>query len=149
MQLNNINESWWIEIFFWDKEIAKIAKPFAKEVWILEFFTNEEQNIINDKIKKSLVLLEKLDKELYDIINLIITDIVVLKWDWTHPSVTSSKILGVIYIMFPSTELTIEEFAETILHETIHINLFLRDIINKLFIDNVFNVKALSSVRIW
>lgn len=149
MQWNNINTNSWIEVSFWNKEITKIAKPFAEEVWILEIFSKEDQIIIKDKIAKALTLLEEIDKELFDIINLIITDIVVLKWDWTHPSVTSSKILWVIYVMFPSSELTVEEFAETILHETIHINIFLWDIIHKLFIDNVFNIKALSSVRIW
>ncbi len=110
-----------------------------------------ERKHLTDLTHQSMTLLKELDYRLWFIVDLLVTDIVFLKSERVGGG-SGSHLFGVICIS-PSDTWTASDLLESILHEAIHLNLFVCDMVNSLFeipanqLSND-NAKVVSAVRV-
>ena len=126
-------------ISFGTAKIARTQEEFAKDGFgCVEEFTVDEENFIKDQFEKALLLINQIDSRLFEMVRLLISDVVFIKSPLKENrgggSGTSSYVLGVIWIT-PGQSWTIETYVESILHEFMHINLLLGEAVYGLYKD--------------
>ncbi|MEB3750073.1 HEXXH motif-containing putative peptide modification protein [Geobacillus sp. FSL W8-0032] len=94
-------------------------------------YSQQEQEVITDRIEKALKLIKVLHNDLYDLINTLIGTFLILKKDLFGGG-SVSNVMGLVWLN-PQSDWSIIEYAEAIYHEFIHQSIFLDDMINCMF----------------
>lgn len=97
----------------------------------LYYKSNKE---IKESILKALSLIESLNPSLYILINKLVGTIIFSR-NGDFSSATAQTHLGIIFLN-PTDSWSIDDYAEAIYHEFIHLSIFLEDMIHSLFIRN-------------
>lgn len=126
-------------ISFGTRRIARTQEAFMKSGFgFIEEFTPDEEALIKDKFEQSLLLISKIESRLFEMLRVLISDIVFIKSPLKENngggSGTSSYVLGVIWIT-PGQHWAVETYVESILHEFMHVNLFLGEAVYGLYKD--------------
>jgi len=137
LQISNLTVADMPSISFGTKRIARTQEAFMKGGFgLIEEFTPEEEALIKDKFEESLLLIKEIDSRLFEMVRILISDIVFVKSPLKENngggSGTSSYILGVIWIA-PGQHWAVETYVESILHEFMHINLLLGEAVYGLY----------------
>jgi hypothetical protein len=94
--------------------------------------TKEERTKFIDLVSAAFDLLESIDSKLTAIVRLLVTDIVCLKAK-REGGGSASHLPGLVCIS-PGESWGAGEIAESLLHEATHLNLFVADMVNGLFV---------------
>lgn len=137
LQKSNLTLADMPSISFGTKRIVRTQEDFIKGGFgIIEEFTPDEEAIIKDKFEQSLLLIKTIDSRLFEMVRILISDIVFIKSQLKENngggSGTSSYVLGVIWIA-PGQHWSVETYVESILHEFMHINLLLGEAVYGLY----------------
>jgi hypothetical protein len=137
MQRNNLTLTDVPSISFNTRRIFRTQEAFMKSGFgFIEEFTPDEEAIIKDNFEQSLLLIKKIDSRLFKMLRILISDIVFIKSPLKENkgggSGTSSHVLGVIWIA-PGKHWAVETYIESILHEFMHVNLFLGEAVYGLY----------------
>ncbi|MDQ2097204.1 MAG: HEXXH motif-containing putative peptide modification protein [Tychonema bourrellyi B0820] len=124
-------------ISFGTRRISRTQEAFMNSGFgFIEEFTPDEEAPIKDNFKQSLLLIQKIDSRLFEMLRILISDIVFIKSPLKENkgggSGTSSHVLGVIWIT-PGEHWAVETYVESILHEFMHVNLFLGEAVYGLY----------------
>lgn len=95
-------------------------------------FTENEINIIKHNMKISRIMLDNYDPEVSNIIPLLVGSFVFAK-DKEVGAASRSDCLGVTFLN-PQPDWQLQDYAECILHESIHQSIFLDDMINAIYL---------------
>jgi len=122
------------KISFEDDELGSFIQNqgIFDDVFSKIFKTSKEERIdFENNVKKSLDYIRDIDYRLSWIVETLVTDIVLFQSD-RFGGGSASHLPGVVCIS-PNEKWEIGDFAESILHEATHLNLFLCDMVNSLF----------------
>jgi len=137
LQRSNLTLADMPSISFGTRRIARTQEAFMNGGFgFIEEFTPDEEALIKDKFEQSLLLIKKVDLRLFEMVRILISDIVFVKSPLKENngggSGTSSYVLGVIWIA-PGQHWAVETYVESILHEFMHINLLLGEAVYGLY----------------
>jgi len=124
-------------ISFGTTRIVRTKEAFMKGGFgLIEEFKPDEKALIKYKFEEALLLIKKIDLRLFEMVRILISDIVFVKSPLKENngggSGTSSYVLGVIWIA-PGQHWAVETYVESILHEFMHINLLLGEAVYGLY----------------
>lgn len=94
---------------------------------------DDEKATVRANIQAALILLRVLDRSLYNLAWFQLSDVVCARVEGSGGG-TSSNLLGVIWLS-PHPRWTTIDYAECLLHEAIHLNVFLGDLTQRLYVD--------------
>lgn len=126
-----------INVAFEENPLAKTAAQqalFAGEGQSLGSpMTDEDKAIVTANIRAAFILLRHVDPVLHDLAWLQVSDIVCARVEGSGGG-TASNLLGVIWLS-PHPRWTTIDYAECVLHEAVHLNVFLGDMTRRLYVD--------------
>ena len=113
--------------------------------------TTENRDSFKQRIEESLIHIANVDSRLSWLVDTLMTDVVLFQSD-RYGGGSASHLPGVICIS-PNDDWEVSDFAECIVHEVTHLNLFLCDMVNGIFrVSNLElgreDAKVVSAVRI-
>lgn len=138
MQQNNLSKESIPKIIFYDSQIAKKIKSTGLFVDIFGDFKsieNNKKNLIRANISEAFNIIEKSDDTIFELCNLLITDILCMEGDKMIGGGTASTMIGVICISPDVDNWEPLNYAESIVHEMIHLSLFIIDMVEGLYSD--------------
>lgn len=115
-----------------------------------ETFSSAEQDLILRNIEHALVLIRALHEDIFDLINLTVSDIVCVRVENSGGG-TASNLPAIIWLS-PHPKWTTIDYMECIIHETIHLTLFNGDLIYSIYnnprgLQNLEEAKVISAIR--
>jgi hypothetical protein len=124
---------------------------FSEIFYDIESISADKRNHFRELTTEAMRLLENLDRRLWFMVNLLVTDIVFLKSKRVGGG-SGSHLFGVVCVS-PSDTWEASDLLESILHEATHLNLFVSDMVNSLFSVPITRLseedaKVVSAVRI-
>jgi hypothetical protein len=116
---------------FGERRVVKNDAPLLRDYGEISPLSGDERSLARERLAGALALLGRLDRRLLHLVELLVTDVVMRKGEKSG-AYTVGWHLGVLQVL-PDPAWDVERWAETILHETIHINVFLADLVHGLF----------------
>ncbi|MET0406624.1 MAG: HEXXH motif-containing putative peptide modification protein [Cystobacter sp.] len=134
---------------FLERQVARERAPFETGFGPIRRLTGPEQTEVRERVDAALALLARLDRRLHDWVCLLLTDILVAKGD-KGAAITAGWMLGVLNLL-PLPEWDEVRYAEHLLHETLHNNVFLGERVSPLYLApeqvNAPEARVLSAIR--
>lgn len=111
-----------------------------------------EKDTVYSLVEAALHLLSDIDEKLATLVSLVVTDVVVIPSSTRTGGGSASHMPGVVAVS-PKSSWTATEMAETLVHEATHLNIFLSEMLHKLYSKPLAQLerpehRALSAVRI-
>lgn len=131
-----------------DCVIPREREPFASGYGAIRALSPEEREAAVSLLGRSDEILRKLDERLHHLVTLLVSDIVLAKGERAG-SMTASWLLGVVSFL-PHDEWHEWDYAERLVHEMVHTNLYLGEVIHGMFERRqpaFATARALSAIR--
>jgi hypothetical protein len=131
-----------------DTVIPRGREPFASGYGAIRALCPDEREAALHLLGRSDEILRTLDPRLHHLVTLLVSDVVLAKGERAG-SMTASWLLGVVSFL-PHDEWHEWDYAERLVHETIHLNLYLGEAIHELFLraqPEFATARALSAIR--
>lgn len=116
-------------INFYERRVCRpdLTEPFAKRFGAVGPLPEEERARVLERLGQAFERLEHVDRRLVDVIQLLLTDLVFVKGELSG-AISARYLVGVISVL-PSPEWDAARYAETVLHEALHNNIYLGELL--------------------
>lgn len=126
-----------IRVSFEDNPIGRRAAQQALFVGegneLAPTLTQEEKLLAKRNIEHAVMLIEHLDPGIALVMNLVVSDVVCVRVSGSGGG-TASNLLGAIWLS-PHPRWTTIDYAECLVHEMVHLNVFLGDSVHRIYVD--------------
>lgn len=95
--------------------------------------TADERVSAERNIQHALLLIRHVDPSLHTLMRLVVTDVVCVRVQGSGGG-TASNLLGVIWLS-PHPRWTTIDYAECLIHEFVHLNIFLGDMVHRIYVN--------------